>query len=53
MEFISETWMMKEELNRKLPVSEMTVLPCIAGVTPEDRVRNTDISESLEVKRRC
>ena len=39
----AETWTMKEELNRKLLVFEMSVLRCIAGVTRRDRCRNTDI----------
>ena len=47
----AETWTMKEELNRKLLVFEMTVLCCIAGVTRRDRRRNTDIRLELGVTR--
>ena len=47
----AETWTMKEELNRKLLVFEMTVLRCIAGVTRRDRHRNTDIRLELGVTR--
>jgi len=47
----SETWSMKEELNRKLLVFEMSVLRCIAGVTRKDRQRNTDIRSQLGVAR--
>ena len=47
----AETWTMKEKLNRKLLVFEMTVLRCIAGVTRRDRRRNTYFRLELGVTR--
>jgi hypothetical protein len=47
----AETWTMKEELNRRLLVFEMSVLRRIAGVTRRDRLRNTDIRMALGVTR--
>ena len=47
----AETWTMKEELNRKLCVFEMTVLRRIAGVTRRDRKQSRDIRMDLGVER--
>jgi len=47
----AETWTMKEDLNQKLLVFEMSVLRCIAGVTRKHRRRNEDIRRELGITR--
>jgi hypothetical protein len=47
----SETWTMREALNRKLLVFEMSVLRRIMGVTRRDRCRNEDVRRQLGVNR--
>ena len=47
----SETWTLRETLNHKLRVFEMTVLRCIRGVTRRDRRRNENVWKELGVTR--